>query len=151
MTGALAELVAKSEIVDVINTLFVATDARDWDTVAGCFGPAVVFDMSSLGAGPATTLSPGAIVSGWRDGLAPIQAVHHQVGNHRVAVSGSAATASCYGVAYHYRPNPTGSNTRTFVGSYDFELSRDGGGRWRITLFRFNLKFIDGNLELEKA
>jgi hypothetical protein len=30
----------------------------------------------------------------------------------------------------------------------DFELAKQDG-RWRITLFRFNLKFLDGNLELE--
>jgi hypothetical protein len=151
MDDRLAALVAKDEIADVINTLFIATDARDWDAVAGCFAPAVVFDMSSLGGGPATTLPPDAIVSGWKTGLAPIRAVHHQAGNHRVAVTGKSATAFCYGIAYHYRPNPSGRNTRTFVGSYDFELGRDATGHWRIALFRFNLKFVEGNLDLEKA
>jgi hypothetical protein len=68
-----------------------------------------------------------------------------------VRVYGSRAAAFCYGVAWHYRPHPSGRNTRTFVGSYDFELERDEGGRWRITSFRFNLKFIDGNAELEKG
>jgi hypothetical protein len=35
------------------------------------------------------------------------------------------------------------------VGSYDFHLVR-AGGAWRIDLFRFNAKFVDGNLELER-
>jgi hypothetical protein len=35
-----------------------------------------------------------------------------------------------------------------FVGGYDFHLLQDG--EWRIDLFRFNLKFIDGNVELER-
>jgi hypothetical protein len=36
-----------------------------------------------------------------------------------------------------------------FVGSYEFELENTAG-KWRITSFRYNLKFIDGNRELEK-
>lgn len=70
-------LVERSRIAEAINTLFVATDARDW----------------------VRTYS--------------------------------------------------GRNTRVFVGSYDFHLQlRDAG--WRIDLFRFKVKFVDGNLELEK-
>ena len=37
---------------------------------------------------------------------------------------------------------------RTFVGSYDFTLVRDGSA-WRIDGFRFNLKYMDGNPNLE--
>jgi hypothetical protein len=41
-------------------------------------------------------------------------------------------------------------NTRTFVGSYDFELLKDDGN-WRISKFKFNLKYVDGNANLESA
>jgi len=41
-------------------------------------------------------------------------------------------------------------NTRTFVGSYDFELLKDAG-RWRIAKFKFNLKYLDGNPDLENS
>jgi hypothetical protein len=34
------------------------------------------------------------------------------------------------------------------VGSYDFRLVLLD--RWRITSFRFNLKYLDGNLNLER-
>ena len=60
-----------------------------------------------------------------------------------------AAEAFCYAVATHYLPNPAGRNVRTFVGSYDFQLRKSD--RWRISLFRFNLKYLDGNLDLEKS
>lgn len=52
--------------------------------------------------------------------------------------------------ASHYLPNPSGRNTRTFVGSYDLSLER-AAGRWRISAFKFNLKYIDGNRELESG
>jgi len=40
--------------------------------------------------------------------------------------------------------------SRTFVGTYQFDLLSDLGGR-RIGKLTFNLKFIDGNPEIEKA
>jgi hypothetical protein len=106
-------------------------------------------DVKSLTGAEPTTLGSEEIISGWEQGLRPIRAVHHQTGNFRVRVSGDEADAFCYGIASHYLPNASGRNTRVFVGSYDFHLRRENG-RWRIDLFRFNLKYIDGNLELEK-
>ena len=44
----------------------------------------------------------------------------------------------------------SGRNTRVFVGSYDFQL-RLAAGRWQINRFRFELKFLDGNPQLEAA
>ena len=142
-------LVEQSRIAEVINTLFVATDARDWARVRGCFAEQVAFDMTSLAGGEPATLTPQDIAGAWASGLAPIEAIHHQVGNLSVDVREAEATASCYGIAYHYRRTYSGRNTRVFVGSYDFHLQlRDAG--WRIDLFRFKVKFVDGNLELEK-
>lgn len=141
-------LIEQNRIAQVITTLFVATDARDWARVRDSFAAAVTFDMTSLAGGAPQRLSPDQIVSGWQAGLEPLEAVHHQTGNLAIACTGAEATASCYGIAYHYRRTSTGRNTRVFVGSYDFHLLLDG--QWRIDLFRFNLKFIDGNLELEK-
>jgi hypothetical protein len=141
-------LIERDRIAEVINTLFVATDAREWARVRDCFAPSVTFDMTSLAGGTPRQISPDQIVSEWQAGLKPIDAVHHQCGNLAIACTGAEATASCYGIAYHYRRTSTGRNTRLFVGSYDFHLILDG--QWRIDLFRFNLKFIDGNRELEK-
>ena len=64
-------------------------------------------------------------------------------------MNGVEANAFCYGIAYHYRRTKSGRNTRVFVGSYDFHLVLVHT-EWKINRFRFNAKFIDGNLELEK-
>lgn len=137
------------EIVEAITTLFVATDEKDWGAVRACFADQVLFDMSSLSGSPASVVPADTIVDGWRQGLEPIEALHHQAGNFRVAVDGNEADAFCYGIAYHYRPNVSGKNTRVFVGTYDFHLVC-AWGRWRIERMRFQVKFVDGNLELEK-
>jgi hypothetical protein len=146
--AAVATLLARQAVVDTITALFLATDARDWEAVRGCFAPEVHFDMTSLAGGQPRRMAPAEIAAAWEQGLGPIEAVHHQVGNFRVDVRGSEATAFCYGVAYHYRRHVSGRNTRVFVGSYDFSL-REDGERWRIESFRFVAKFVDGNLQLE--
>jgi hypothetical protein len=144
----LRTLAAKDAIADVVTRLFIATDARDWASVERCFAPAVRLDMTSLAGGVPVTLAPAAITAMWDEGFQVLRAVHHQIGNLRVTVAGERATAFCYGTATHYRPTASGRNVRTFVGSYDLGLVRLEGD-WRVEEFRFNLKYLDGNLDLE--
>lgn len=73
-----------------------------------------------------------------------LQAIHHQVGNFLVHIRGEAATVFCYGIALHYRPNPSRQNTRTFVGTYEFHLVNQEGG-WRIDTMAYHAKFVEGN------
>ena len=143
-------LVDRANIVDIINTVFIGTDSRRWELVRSCFAPSVLFDMSSMGAGEPRHMTPDEIVAAWESRLKPMQAIHHQVGNYLVTVENGTASAFCYGIAIHYLPNPTQQNTRTFVGSYDFGLEKSGE-RWRITAFKFTLKYVDGNLQLESS
>jgi hypothetical protein len=145
---AVRDLLERERVGRVVNTLFTATDARDWQRVRSCFAPLVAFDMTSLAGGEAQRLSPEQIASGWETGLAPIESVHHQTGNLSVSCTSTEAEASCYAVAYHYRRTRSGRNTRVFVGSYDLHL-RLQDGAWKIDSFRFNLKFVDGNARLE--
>ena len=143
------ELRDRQEVEEVVVRFFVATDRRDWVSVAACLADMVILDMTSMTEGEPLHLKPNDVVAGFARTLEPIDQVHHQVGNVQIDVSGDRAIAFCYGVAYHHREkisNP--SKTRVFVGSYDVHLARTEG-RWRIDLFRFNLKFIEGNPELE--
>jgi hypothetical protein len=150
MTDTLETLIDQTRIVETINHLFIGTDNRDWPLVKSCFASDVLFDMSSLGAGGPKRMTPAEIVAVWDAGLRPLKAVHHQAGNYLVRVSGTTAKAFCYGIASHYLPNPSGRNTRTFVGSYDFDLVKQAG-RWMVSMFKFNLKYIDGNPYLERS
>ena len=150
MTNELEAIVDQTKIIKTINRLFIGTDNRDWMLVKSCFTPRVLFDMSSLDAGEPKHLSPDDIVAAWDTGLKPLKAIHHQVGNYLVEVNGTKAEAFCYGIASHYLPNKSAINTRTFVGSYEFGLIKDNS-HWRITAFKFNLKYIDGNPDLESS
>jgi hypothetical protein len=42
------------------------------------------------------------------------------------------------------------AKSRTFVGTYELHLVAQAGS-WLISQLKFNLKFIDGNRELEKS
>ena len=149
-----SDLVDRERIIDRITELFLATDRKDWAAVETCFALEVQFDMSSVGAGPSATKHRSEIVAGWRTGLAGVEHIHHQAGNFVVRVNGDRADAFCYGIAYHYRGRKDGRNTRVFVGSYDYQLTRaddTSQPTWRITAMRFTLKFLDGNPALEAA
>lgn len=142
--------IEKERVIDTVNRLFINTDNRDWPKVKALFTPRVLFDMTSLAGGQPATILPQEIVDGWDKGLKALKAIHHQAGNYLVDIKDNEATAFCYGVAWHYLPNRTNRNTRTFVGSYDFHFVKQDG-EWKIDRFKFNLKFIDGNPDLEKS
>jgi hypothetical protein len=135
----------REQIREVVTRLFIATDNRDWPAASGCFDEQVLFDMSSLGGGEAARLPADTIVRGWDEGLKGLEAIHHQIGNLLVQVQGKTASLFCYGIAIHYLPNPSGKNTRTFVGSYDVHLVRKEKG-WKIDGFAYHSKFVLGNL-----
>jgi hypothetical protein len=138
----------RDAVLATVNRVFLGTDARDWAAVRGCFAASVLFDMTSVAGGQPAQLTPEQITAGWEAGLRPLEQIHHQTGNFVVSVAGNEATVFCYGIAFHYRATRSGRNTRTFVGSYDLGLRREG--TWKVHLFRFNLKFVDGNRDLEK-
>lgn len=147
----MANMLDKNEVIETVNRLFINTDNRDWPRVKALFAPRVLFDMTSLGGGlTPVTMTPEAITDGWDKGLRSLEAIHHQTGNYLVDIKDGEADVFCYGVAWHYLPNKSNRNTRTFVGSYDVHLV-ENAGEWKIDRFKFNLKFIEGNPELEKS
>jgi hypothetical protein len=140
----------RENIIEQVNRLFIGTDNRDWRNVGSLFASEVLFDMTSLAGGNPSTLTPDAITSAWDAGLKPLKAIHHQAGNYLVDIKGQNADVFCYAIAAHYLPNESGRNVRTFVGSYDIHLINTYG-TWLIDKFKYNLKYIDGNPDLEQS
>jgi hypothetical protein len=148
LMGEYQNLLEKETVKEVVNRLFISTDNRDWNTVSSLFAPEVLFDMTSMVGGEPVRLTLQEIVASWEKGLKPLKAIHHQAGNFIVEVNQNKAEVFCYGIASHYLPNQTNQNTRIFVGSYNFHLIKMGEN-WQIDQFKFNLKYIDGNPNLE--
>lgn len=147
---ALETLTAKDQITTRIHDVFIGTDQHDWAKVRACFTEQVHFDMTSLAGGSPEYLTPRQITDSWQAGFQALEHVHHQAGNLQIAVNRNTAEAFCYGIALHYRTTKSGENVRRFVGSYDFTLQHEGSN-WLISSFRFNVKFVDGNLTLETS
>lgn len=141
----------REEVVELINKLFVYTDSQQWDNlVKEVFKEKVLFDMTSLGSGPAKEMTAVAICDLWRKGFVGIDHVHHQSGNFIVDFNEESVEADvfCYAIASHYRQSATKGKTREFTGSYRFHAAFTDLG-WRLDSFQYNLKFITGNEELK--
>jgi len=140
----------REQIIEVVNKLFVFTDSFQWTKLLQeVFTEDVVFDMSSLGAGEVQQLKAADICAMWKNGFEGIDSVHHQAGNYVVTMKGDTdASVYAYAVAYHFKSTATEGTTREFIGSYDLNLMKgEKGGR--INSFKYNLKFMRGNLELK--
>jgi SnoaL-like domain len=151
MSASPQHLVVRQQVEDTVIRLFVATDERDWPMVESCFTDPFILDMTSMAGGSPASMTPHQVAAAWADGFKTLDHVHHQVGNFRTSVDGERAKVRCYGIALHHRAKVSAVvKTRVFVGTYDIDLTGQAG-QWRIGVLKFNLKFIDGNLELEKA
>lgn len=140
------DLTDRFAIMETITKLFVYTDQARWDDlVEHVFAATVDFDGGF--GDPAGPRPARAVTDGWQTGLAGLDAVHHQAGNHLVEIDGDRASAHADSIAVHVKNDATNGKTRTFVGSYALGLRRDGDS-WRIDRFAYHLKVVDGNVDL---
>ena len=136
----------REEIVEVINRLFYYTDYLEWEKlIAEVFAPEVKLDMTSLGEKEEVFLTSREICNMWDEALKDVDAVHHQPGNYIIQIEEHEAFAKAYAIATHYKKRNTQGPLREFVGSYDLHFIRTEGG-WRIDGFKYNLKYMDGNI-----
>jgi len=139
----------KFELTELANKLFMYCDAKQWDNMLNeVFVPVIWFDASSAGAGPPQSMKAKAVCKMWEDGFIGLDAVHHQAGHYLISVQDSNADIFAYAAATHHKRSASKGNTRTFVGSYDLKAQRGANG-WRLTQFKYNLKYIDGNIAME--
>lgn len=149
MEKEIKELIEQNAVINTVNRLFINTDERKWQAVSDCFADEVLFDMTSMVGGEPVKLTPQQITDTWDTGLKGLKAIHHQAGNYIVTIKENEADVFCYAIATHYFPNPSGDNTFTFVGSYNFHLVKKNQS-WKIDMFKFNLKYTDGNSNLSR-
>jgi hypothetical protein len=137
------------QIIEQICRFFVAVDNRAWDDVKKILADEVLLDYSSMGGGEPAVLAPGQIIEAWKALLPGFDVTHHQLGNFLVEAAGDHANAFCYGTATHYLAGDPKGNLWTVVGSYAISLGLINGA-WRMLTFKFNLKYVDGNLDLPR-
>jgi hypothetical protein len=140
------EVYDKMELTELANKLFMYTDAQQWKKLmTEVFTHEVWFDMGNTDA---KNLFATEICEMWRQGFIGLDAVHHQAGHYLITVSEDNADILGYAVATHYKKTAAKGNSRNFVGSYDLKATRTDKG-WRLSQFKYNIKFMDGNTSLE--
>ena len=138
----------QQELSQLANKLFMFTDAQQWQKLLDeVFVEEIWFDMSSIGAGEPKNIKAKELCEMWRQGFVGLDAVHHQAGHYIIEVNQINALIFGYAVAFHYKKSALNGKTRSFVGSYDLAAIRTDRG-WRLSSFKYNLKFIDGNPDL---
>lgn len=144
----LSTLTDREQVIETVHKLFIYTDSRQWNKLQEeVFSESVLFDMSSLGM-EAKVTSAKSICETWESGFAELDAVNHLAGNLLVSIDREQADVFAYATATHYKSAATMGKTREFVGTYDLHLIHGENG-WKIDQFKYNLKFMNGNLELK--
>jgi len=139
----------KIELTELANKLYMYCDAQQWQRLLDdVFTTTIWFDMSSAGGNKPQNIEAKDVCQMWADGFVGLDAIHHQAGHYLINVSGDKADIFAYAVATHYKKAATKGTTRSFVGSYDLKAEHTEKG-WRLSQFKYNLKYIDGNISLE--
>lgn len=142
------QLADKIQLTELVNKLFMYVDDQRWEQVLNeVFTKEVWFDMTSV-SGKAKKLPAKDICEMWRQGFIGLDSVHHQAGHYLIMVNDDSADIYAYAMAAHFKKAATKGHSRMFVGSYELKASRSEN-EWRLTQFKYNLKFIDGNVSLE--
>lgn len=147
MEDKLKYLIEKDLIIGQITTLFKKINEKDWQGVKTCLADQVLFDISSMKNTEPEKITKQELITRWDKGLKEIEKIHHQSGNYRVKINKNEAEVHCHAIVFHYKNVRFGESTRRFVGSYDFHLIKIEDD-WKIDKFKFNLKFIEGNVNM---
>ena len=144
------EIVAdKIELTELANKLYMYCDLQQWQKMLDeVFTEKINFDVSNAGGGAPAVMPAKDVCDLWRQGFIGIDAVHHQAGHYLITIKDDSADIYAYAVATHFKKQAKNGNTRAFVGSYDLKAVRTARG-WRLSQFKYNLKYIDGNAAME--
>ena len=142
------EFTVREQIIEIVHKLFNYTDNQEWKKLQKeVFSELVDFDMSSLG-GEISKKSSIDICNEWKQGFEGIDSINHLAGNHLVKISNNSAEVFIYATATHFKESAIKGKTREFVGSYNLHLVKNMK-RWKIDKFKYNLKYMTGNLDLK--
>jgi hypothetical protein len=136
-TSKIDAMSERTEIIELVDSIFDTVDAKDWGAAERLFEPTVDVDFTSLTGGEPATITNVQLVDGWRQGLHSKKKSFHLVGHHRVRVHGDTATVALKGYAYNVLDEDLGSGMWEVWGSYDIPLRRTDAG-WRAAGLAFH-------------
>ncbi len=122
-------------LVNLVNLVFTAADARDWDTYRSLLNDEVRLDFAGVGPHQPGPASADDVAGRTRAALEPVWLTQHQLTNHVVEVDGDRARVSFHEQALHHHPALGASpeaNTWTLFARGTRDAVRTDQG-WRIS------------------
>lgn len=135
-----ADVAAITSIVESVATL---ADRGEFDALERLYAPEVRVDYTSLAGGEPEVKSASALMSQWAAVLPGFDRTRHAISNVKVALNGSAATATANVIADHW----VGQQHWQVSGRYDYALARDGRD-WKITAHKFTVAGEKGSRDV---
>jgi hypothetical protein len=142
-----AAIADRLDIIELISSLSINLDARDWGAVRGLFTDEVYSDRTSLFGGEPVTLGADEFVEGWRQSLDNLDDVNHLVANHVITLEGDKAKCAANMQGVHVFHNPSGDDMWNVGGRHDYQLQRTAAG-WRIAGLTFTISWATGNMNI---
>lgn len=123
---AIAVLIARQEIADVIYRYARGIDRLDFDLVRACYHPDAYDDHGSMKGTVEEFISAAAsFLTRWT-------VTQHFMGNMLIEVDGARARAETYAVAYHRREDADGNGKDDVMGIRYVDRFEHRDGAWKI-------------------
>ena len=123
---AIAALIARQEIADVIYRYARGIDRLDFDLVRACYHPDAYDDHGSMKGTVEEFISAAAsFLTRWT-------VTQHFMGNMLIEVDGARARAETYAVAYHRREDADGNGKDDVMGIRYVDRFEHRDGAWKI-------------------
>jgi SnoaL-like domain len=136
-------LLTQVEAENVINTLFVSVDQKDWKVTRSVFTPQISIDFTSLGGGKAT-IPADDLVAAWNRNLYKDKQSLHMTSNKQFNITANRIEARLHGYAYNKLNSATGSDVWETWGYYNIGLDRTAAG-WKISKLEYFAQRNQGN------
>jgi SnoaL-like domain len=135
-----------SEIANLVASLGVLVDHRDWPALKELFMPTLDVDYTSLFGGSAERIHRDALVGTWEAFLPRFTSTEHLIGAPSIEVTGNIARARAPVVAWHFVGDALQSSAKKWVvgGHYDIGCERTSAG-WRIASLKLEAVWQEGS------
>ena len=143
-SDATKTLVEEAEIRRVVDSIDLATDAKDWELCRSYFTDEIFADFTSLAGGEPARMPADALVNAWKTNLYTEKLSHHMRTNHRISLQGDRAEVFSKGYALNILKRDTGSDLWEVWGEYTHTLEHTPEG-WRCSGMTFTVTHARGN------
>jgi hypothetical protein len=123
-----------ARITQLVSSIPLAVDLANYDLAQAAFAPTVTIDYTSLWGGTPQTMTPEALMAGWRGIVPGFDATFHELSDVQVSVTGDTAVATAKVDGRHW----IGTQVWRPIGTYRWSVERQAGV-WKVTTMTFTM------------